>query len=117
MKNERFDWIRLTIRLHRFELFAFGAAIIVLVVGSFAAAAYIDGFGLPPECRAILDGTTELTETPFVCDGAFRQLDQARTIGALISSPLLLVTYTIGLFLGVPVIARELERGTVRLGG
>ena len=30
-------------------------------------------------------------------------------------SPLLLVTYAIGLFLGVPVIARELERGTVRL--
>ena len=39
----------------------------------------------------------------------------ARTIGALVISPLLLVTYAIGLFLGVPVIARELERGTVRL--
>ena len=38
-----------------------------------------------------------------------------RSIGALITSPLLLVVYTIGLFLGVPVIARELERGTVRL--
>lgn len=115
MNGERFEWARLTLRLHRFELFAFGAAIIALVVGSFAAAAYIDGFKLPPECLAILDGTTEFTETPFICDQAFRQLDDARTIGGLILSPLLLVTFAIGLFLGVPVIARELERGTVRL--
>ena len=115
MSSERFDWIRLTLRLHRFELFAFGAASVVLVIGSFAAAAYIDGFVLPPECQAIFDGTTEVTVTPFVCDEAFRQLERARTIGALMMSPLLLVTYTIGLFLGVPVIARELERGTVRL--
>ena len=110
MTGERFDWIRLTLRLHRFELVAFGTAIIALVVGSFAVAAYIDGFRLPPECLT-LDGET----TPFSCQEAFRSLDSARTLGALITSPVLLITYAIGLFLGVPVIARELERGTVRL--
>ena len=35
MTGGRFDWFRLTLRLHRFELFAFGVAIIGLVVGSF----------------------------------------------------------------------------------
>ena len=109
MTGERFDWIRLTLRLHRFELLAFGTAITALVVGSFVVAAYIDGFRLSPEC-VTLDGTT-----PFSCQEALRSLDSARTLGALITSPILLITYAIGLFLGVPVIARELERGTVRL--
>jgi ABC-type transport system involved in multi-copper enzyme maturation permease subunit len=109
MKGDRFDWVRLTLRLHRFELFAFGAAIIVLVTGSFLVAAYIAGFAIPPECLSN-DGNI-----PFSCESAFRAVDNARTLGALIMSPLLIVTYTIGLFVGVPVIARELERGTVRL--
>lgn len=109
MTRERTDWIRLTLRLHRFELIAFGAATIVLVIASFGIAAYIDGFRLPPEC-ATVNG-----EVPFSCEDAFRKLDEARGLGSLILSPLLIVTYAIGLFLGVPVIARELERGTVRL--
>jgi hypothetical protein len=109
MSGARFDWVRLTLRLHRFELFAFGVAIIALVIGSFLAAAYVAGFTLPPDCLTF-DGII-----PLGCDEALRAVDNARTIGALIMSPLLIVTYAIGLFLGVPVIARELERGTVRL--
>jgi ABC-type transport system involved in multi-copper enzyme maturation permease subunit len=105
----RTDWIRLTLRLHRFELIAFGAAMIGLVVGAFAIAAYIEGFHLPPECA------TTNGEVPFSCNDALRAVDEARSLGSLILTPLLVVTYAIGLFLGVPVIARELERGTVRL--
>ena len=109
MTGERTDWIRLTLRLHRFELIAFGAAIVGLVIASFVVAAYIEGFHVPPECL------TNNGEVPFSCQEALRKLDEARGLGGLILSPLLLVTYAIGLFLGVPVIARELERGTVRL--
>ena len=109
MTGERTDWIRLTLRLHRFELIAFGAATLGLVIASFAVAAYIDGFRLPPEC-ASSNG-----ELPFSCEEPLRRLDGARGLSSLILSPLLVVTYAIGLFLGVPVIARELERGTVRL--
>jgi len=109
MMGERFDWFRLTLRLHRFELFAFGVTIIALAIGAFGAAAYIDGFRPPPECVTIVD------EVPASCELAYRRLDEARAIGGLVSSPLLLVTFAMGLFLGVPVIARELERGTVRL--
>ena len=114
MTGDRFDWIRLTLRLHRFELFAFGVAIIGLVVGAFAAAAYIEGFRLPPEC-VFSDGVEPSEEVVFACEAAYRRLSDAQTIGALVMSPLLLVTFAMSLFLGVPVIARELERGTVRL--
>jgi ABC-type transport system involved in multi-copper enzyme maturation permease subunit len=110
MNRTRFDSVRLTLRLHRFELFAFGAAILGLVVAAFPAAAYIEGFRVPPECTSFDGG-----EVPLACDAAYRTLSDAQTIGALVMSPLLLVTFAMSLFLGVPVIARELERGTVRL--
>jgi ABC-type transport system involved in multi-copper enzyme maturation permease subunit len=105
----RFDWVRLTLRLHRFELFTFGVAIIGLAVAAFGAAAYVEGFRLPPEC---VNTTSEVLER---CDAAYRSLSDAQFIAGLVLSPLLIVTFAIGLFLGVPVIARELERGTVRL--
>jgi hypothetical protein len=114
MRAARFDWIRLTLRLHRFELFAFGVAIIGLAVAAFAAAAYIEGFRVPPEC-VFSDDAAPSEEVIFACDAAYRRVSEAQTIGALVMSPLLLVTFAMSLFLGVPVIARELERGTVRL--
>jgi hypothetical protein len=110
MRSGRFDWVRLTLRLHRFELFAFGVAIIGLVVASFVVAAYIDGFRVPPQCTAFDGGEVSLS-----CDAAYRKLGDAQALGGLVMSPLLLVIFAMGLFLGVPVIARELERGTVRL--
>jgi hypothetical protein len=109
MTPGRFDWIKLTLRLHRFELFAFGAAIIALVIGAFVASAYVDSLRPPPECLAFN------VELPFSCEAASRKFEDAKGIANLVLGPLLIVTYTIGLFLGVPVIARELERGTVRL--
>jgi hypothetical protein len=115
MTGERFDWFRLTLRLHRFELFAFGAAIIGLVVASFVVAAYIESFKLPPECVVDFSGPGPIAEVPFSCEELNRRLSDAQSLGALVMSPMLLVTFAMALFLGVPVIARELERGTVRL--
>jgi len=109
MTPGRFDWVKLTLRLHRFELFAFGAAIIALVIGGILAAAYADNFRSPPECLNF-NG-----DVPASCDAALRKADEARAYIGLITSPLLIVSFAIGLFLGVPIIARELERGTVRL--
>jgi hypothetical protein len=109
MTAERFDWARLTLRLHRFELFAFGAAIIVLAIGAFVASAYVDSVRPPPECL------TFNGDTPFSCEAALGKVDEAKVFIGLITTPLLPITYAIGIFLGVPVIARELERGTVRL--
>lgn len=110
MTPARFDWVRLTLRLHRFELFAFGAAIIALVIGGILAAAYADSLRPPPEC---LNFNGEAV--PASCEAALRKASEAQTYIGLITSPLLIISFAIGLFLGVPIIARELERGTVRL--
>jgi hypothetical protein len=54
--------------------------------------------------------------TPIECQRALDAFWSAQQrFGGLLLAPLLLVTYAIGLFLGVPIVARELERGTVRL--
>jgi hypothetical protein len=104
---------RLTLRLHRFELFAFGAAIIGLTIAGLLASAYADSQRAPADCLAVI--TDPNATVPVGCELALRKMDEARQYGNLILSPLLIVTFAIGLFLGVPIIARELERGTVRL--
>lgn len=104
------DGMRITLRLHRFELIAFGAGLGGLAIAAFIATIYVASLKPGPECF-VLTG-----EVPRECQ---RPLDAfysaSQWLGGLLFAPLLLVTYAIGLFLGVPVVARELERGTVRL--
>jgi len=101
---------RLTIRLHRFEIIAFGLALGGLSIAAVLASFYLGSIAPPPECRSFTDSTLpscEAVRTAFY--------DAQGRIGGLLLAPLLLVTSAIGLFLGVPIVARELERGTVRL--
>ncbi len=102
--------VRLTLRLQRFELFSFGIALLALVIAGFAGSAYVNGIRPGPECLQI-DGSA-----PTTCDAALRAWNSAvQVIGGLILTPTLLVAYGVGAFLGVPIVARELERGTTRL--
>ncbi len=102
---------RITLRLNRFELIAFGAALGGLILATFLASAYIAGLTPGPECVSPADNTTS-----FACQRAQEAFSSAQAaLGGLLLTPLLLITYATGLFLGVPIIARELERGTVRL--
>jgi hypothetical protein len=107
------DAVRLTLRLHRFELLAFGAAIIGLAIAGVLAAAYADSQRAPADCLVVITDANAIV--PAGCEAALRRMEEARQYGGLVQGPLLIVTFAIGLFLGVPVIARELERGTVRL--
>ena len=69
----------------------------------------------PPARRRMLRRSTD-DSIRVACQRALDAFDDAqRSLGGLLLTPLLLVTYAIGLFLGVPIVARELERGTVRL--
>ena len=104
----RLDGTRITLRIHRFELVAFGLGLGGLVIGLIFASVYLTSLRPGAECQAIVEFSP-------ACEAAIRRFDGALWIGSLMKAPLLLVTYTIGLFLGVPIIARELERGTVRL--
>ena len=107
----RLDGARITLRLQRFELIAFGAALGGLTLAAFAASAYVASLWPGAGCN-MLGGDPLSFECQRAADTYYRARDM---IGGLLMSPLLLITYAIGLFLGVPIVARELERGTVRL--
>ena len=102
---------RLTFRLNRFELIAFGLVLGGLAIALFLASGYLAGLAPPAECyrpgQALDSGACEIARIEFS--------DAQGRFNGLLVAPLLLVTYSIGLFLGVPIVGRELERGTVRL--
>ena len=102
--------IRLTLRLHRFEVFAFGVSLIVLSIAAFIAATYIDSLKPGAECYS------NTGDVSAACQHAFDAYNAAQgSLGALLGAPTLIVTSVIGLFLGVPIVGREIERGTTRL--
>jgi hypothetical protein len=104
------DGVRITLRLHRFELISFGAALGGLALASALATLYVASLRPGPGCLALTD------TMPAGCQQAFEAYSNAsQWLGGVLLTPLLLVTYAVGLFLGVPLVARELERGTVRL--
>lgn len=103
------DSIRLTFRMHRFELVALGIATAVLTVAAIVVAGHLDAVGFGP-CAS---PTGEFTKRCEALAQTFYGIDQheASPVLGLIA----VLPYAAGLFLGGPVIAREIERGTVRL--
>jgi hypothetical protein len=106
------DQIRLTLRLGRFEYLAFGAAILLLSIGTILSANALDAVRPAAECF----GAQQIGTTTAECDTALQAWYNAQNAGPGIFYGLLLfVSFAAGLFLGVPIIAREIERGTSRL--
>jgi ABC-type transport system involved in multi-copper enzyme maturation permease subunit len=99
---------RLTIRLQRFELLAFGAALVGLAAAGFVAAIYVDAIRPSPACFE--------DSTVGGCSAAMRAWNDAQqTLGGLLFAPMLFVATLAGVFFGVPIVGREIERGTTRL--
>jgi hypothetical protein len=102
---------RLTFRLHRFA--AVGIAVVVLV-GAVLAVWYamrLDGFSNGAECVAMSYANTFDEAAIQLCLPFFSvREDASRVIGAMTIIPIVA-----GLFLGVPIVAQELDRGTTRL--
>jgi hypothetical protein len=107
-----FTWARLTFRLARFEVIAFGAVILVLMVASVLAAASIDSVRPPVNCfMGSFDGSS-----PAGCEQAMNAWYSAQQgVVGLAYGLLIFISFAAALFLGVPIVARELERGTTRL--
>jgi hypothetical protein len=103
------DKIRLTFRMHRFELIAIGIATVVLVGAAYYVAGLLDAVGYGP-CAEATDTISRQCEA---LAQVFYNIDQYQ------ASPVLgfiaMLPYAAGLFLGAPLIAREIERGTTRL--
>jgi hypothetical protein len=103
--------IRITLRLYRFEVLLFAVLLVVLSVASFVASGYLDSIRPGAECVP-----NEMYEYPKACRAAQEAFQAAvSTIGAVLLVPMLVLTYVIGIIIGVPVVSRELERGTTRL--
>jgi hypothetical protein len=105
-------WARLTFRLARFEVIAFGAVILALIAASVLAAFSIDSVRPPANClSSTLDGMP-----PPGCEQALNAWYSAQQgVVGLAYGLLIFISFAAGLFLGVPIVARELERGTTRL--
>jgi hypothetical protein len=104
------DWARLTVRLSRFELLAFGGFIIIFAATTVIAAGWIDSLRPPADCFGSFDAP------PPDCEAALNAWYSAQNGVASLSAGLLVfLSFAAGLFLGVPIVARELERGTSRL--
>ncbi|MEO8570223.1 MAG: hypothetical protein ABI553_00860 [Chloroflexota bacterium] len=103
---------RLTLRLTRFELLAFGGFILAFIVLTVLAAARIDSLRPPPECLSVLQDASR----PVSCEVLGQAwYDAQNGLSGLSVGLLLFLSFAAGLFLGVPIVAREVERGTSRL--
>jgi hypothetical protein len=108
----RLDWARLTVRLVRFELIAVGGLVLAATVGAFIAAAWVDSLRPPAECLTY----DAFGNSPPGCQFALDRWSSAKYgLGGLIGGLVVVLPLAAGLFLGVPIVARELERGTTRL--
>lgn len=104
-------WLRLSLRLARFELLAFGAVILGLIIAALLGAAWIDSLRPSADCFSGFNPSQAAG-----CGSALNAWQAAQNLTtSLVSSLLIFVSFAAGLFLGVPIVARELERGTSRL--
>lgn len=102
-----------TLRLHRFELIAFTMAFAVFAGGLFLASIWVASLTPPLACFPGVDGS--LAGSAVGCDAPMRAFQGAQGKAFALTAPLLAITYAVGLFLGVPIVARQAERGTTRL--
>jgi ABC-type transport system involved in multi-copper enzyme maturation permease subunit len=101
--------MRLVFRMHAFEIMAVGALAAALIAAALYVAAELNGVGYG-SCYLAIESP------PAGCEALGRrffdlQSDHASPVFSFMN----LLPYAIGLFLGAPLIARELERGTTRL--
>lgn len=100
--------IRLVFRMHRFEIVAIGIVAGALVLAAYWVAGELDGVGY---------GSCYGAERPPAgCEVLGRRFFDLESAHANpVFSFMNLLPYITGLFLGAPLIAREIERGTTRL--
>lgn len=101
---------RLALRLGRFEMTAFGVLLVASIVGGLMAAAHIASLAPPAVCFG-----PSIDVQPAICDNAGQFYGAVGTFSGPLTTALIYLALTAGAFMGVPIVARELERGTSRL--
>lgn len=103
--------VRLTFRMHRFEV---GAVVILgglLVVGAILARWALANVGLPADCVP----SFETGELPPSCVAQYEAFYRIAGLASPIATLMVLFPTIAGLLIGAPVMAREIERGTTSL--
>ena len=116
LTGSRLDWARLTFRLSQFELVAFGGFVALFIALTVGAASWIDSLRPPAECLnlgLVRDPAVELMQRCEAANNAWYSAQQGPV--GLSYGLLLFLSFAAALFLGVPIVAREIERGTSRL--
>lgn len=103
--------IRLTFRMHRFEVGAIVVLGAMLVLGSIIASWALANVGLGPECQP----NFQTGELPESCIATYETFNRIAGLARPISTLIVLYPIIAGLLIGGPVIAREIERGTTSL--
>ncbi len=97
--------IRLTIKQHRFGIVGFGLILLAFTAGAAALAAYFASLGLQA-CD---------NDTSPACMAISQQLGAVNGPYSLLRAASLPVAVLAGVFVGVPIVAGEIERGTAVL--
>ncbi|MHB8960735.1 MAG: hypothetical protein ACYDAN_14060 [Candidatus Limnocylindrales bacterium] len=104
--------IRLTLKLHRFEIGAVLLASAALAAAALVVARLLDDVGVPASCRTV----GQIQETPATCLALMQAWSAFGTRYAVhVFQVIGLLPIGAGLLLGAPLLARELERGTAPL--
>jgi hypothetical protein len=99
---------RLVFRMHQFEIVAVGIIVAALVGAALLVANELNAVGYGPCFGAVTP--------PASCEALGRRFfDIQQNHAGPVFAFMNLLPYAVGLFLGAPLIARELERGTARL--
>lgn len=101
---------QLTLRLNRFELRAFGVLLVAASVAGVVVAAHLHGLAPPPVCFE-----PYVNEPLPECRSADEAFYGAQSLAQPLYALLVFLPLATGAFMGVPIVARELERGTTRL--
>lgn len=103
--------VRLTFRMHRFEVGAVVVLGALLVLGAIVASWALANVGLAADCQP----NFETGELPERCIAQYEAFNRIAGLASPISTLLVLYPIIAGLLIGGPVIAREIERGTTSL--
>ena len=103
--------VRLTFRMHRFEVGAIVVLGALLVLGSILASWALANVGLGPDCQP----NFQTGELPDSCIAQYEAFNRIAGLASPISTLMVLYPIIAGLLMGGPIIAREIERGTTSL--
>jgi hypothetical protein len=105
---------RLTFKVHRFEVLAVSVGSLIVAVSALIVTYRLDAVGVTAHC--LVQWMSGGPDAAGVCkDPVARWAGINESEGGKVLAAMALLPYAVGLFLGVPLVGRELEAGTAAM--